>query len=100
VHNEPHPWAGKKVRLLPNVISNGIGGYVDIGESVFLLEDWYDRVTGTSWREGPVTPATANYVWRLNNKKMPRDDEVVYGKVGHLGYLIHEHELGELVDAN
>ena len=43
-------------------------------------------------------PACIKYAFRSGFGGLPPDNEVVYGKVGALGYLVHSSELGEEVD--
>jgi len=42
-------------------------------------------------------PAALIYAIRSGFDGLPTDDEVVYGKIGSFGHLIHESELGEVV---
>jgi len=84
IHTEPHPWAGKTIPIdIP-----GIG----VGE--FRIEDWWDRVSGSSWAAAPGNPAAIKYAERSGPAdSIPFDDEVVYGKFGAFGHLVHVSEL-------
>lgn len=89
-HKEQHPLAGKTVRLAlkkdgPNVKSG----------DAFRIEDWWDRIVGKSWGVCDGNPACLHYAMRSGFGGLPPDDEVVYGKVGAYGHLIHASELGE-----
>lgn len=64
----------------------------------FKVEDWWDRVSGKSWAHSSNNTAAnntaaINYALRVNRLKLPIDDEVLYGKIGHLGYLVHMSEI-------
>lgn len=60
------------------------------------VEDWWDRVSGGSWTTAQGNPAALKYAVRTGIAAcVPTDDEVVYGKIGGLGHLVHVTELGE-----
>jgi hypothetical protein len=40
-------------------------------------------------------PAALNYAMRAGTIGLPVDNEVVYGKIGYLGYLVHTSEFVE-----
>lgn len=79
-HDLPHP----KSRQLVDTIH---------GKPI-TVEDWWDRCVGRSWRR-PQTIAELNYIERVIKDELPRDDEVIYGYVDGLGYLLHVSELKE-----
>ncbi|MGH3882888.1 MAG: hypothetical protein ACRDRC_05725 [Pseudonocardiaceae bacterium] len=84
-HPGPHPLAGRTVTLWP------LSGR-------YRIEDWCDRVFGTSWQELD-RPASRQYATRISlgvgcAGGIPVDDEVVYGKIDGLGYLVHVTEIG------
>jgi len=85
IHEAPHPKAGKDVHI--NVDPGGI--------LIFTIEDWWDRVGGESWMFCDGNPACLAYAIRSGSKELPMDDEVVYGKVGHRGVLVHVSEIQE-----
>ena len=68
-------------------------------EVVIRIEGWWDDVTGGSWKWANGNPAAMIYAMRtgLKDDAVPPDDEVLYGKVGGLGVLVHETELGDEV---
>jgi len=60
------------------------------------IEDWWDRVGGGSWMGAKGNPACLIYAMRsgLSSKiNIPIDNEVLYGKINGLGYLVHIKEL-------
>jgi len=84
-----HPLAGKTVRLKKV-----------LDDAEFVIEDWWIRVSGQSWMDpiDPVNPAALQYALRVDLARLPFDDQVVYGKVGGFGVLVHESEIGEIVE--
>jgi hypothetical protein len=89
VRRDPHPLAGKAVTIKR-------GTYKD---EKYRLEDWWENVSGKSWQISQGNPAALSYAIRRSGLKddLPLDDEVVYGKIGPLGHLVHVSELGEVV---
>ena len=88
-----HPLAGKTVRV--NLKGKPMQLLIDSCE--FRLEDWWINVHGTEWGEAVGNPAALMYGFRAGFAGIPPDNEVVYGKVGPFGYLVHASELGEVV---
>ena len=86
MHDEQHPQAGE-------TIDNGgsIGLQLPVGP--YVLEDWWDRLTGGSWMTARGNAAALNYAMRVATNGLPIDDEVVYGKVGAFGHLVHVSEI-------
>ena len=82
-HNE-HPMAGQRM-----LIAKG----PNAGRE-FLIEDWWDRVAGKSWMHCDGNPACLAYAITL--PVPPLDDEVVYGKIGMFGTLVHVSFLTEI----
>ncbi len=78
MHEEVHPRSGEIVILAT-------------GEK-YVLEDWWDHLTGKSWQDSNVI-AAYNYATRVYHNSLPSDNEVVYGKIGEFGYLVHVSEL-------
>lgn len=63
------------------------------GPVEFVVEDWWDHLTGRSWMDASGNPAAMVYGIRSGFAGLPTDDEVVYGKVGPFGHLVHTSEL-------
>ena len=81
---EKHPLAGKDVK----VISGSLKG------STYRVEDWWINVNnGVGWGEAVGNPACLMYAMRSGAEHLPYDDDVLYGKVGGLGHLVHVSEL-------
>ena len=59
----------------------------------FRIEDWWDHMTGASWMDASGNPAALQYAVRALLKGLPTNDDVIYGKVGALGYLLHVTEV-------
>jgi len=85
IHKEPHPLAGQTVK----VKSGKFAG------RDYHLEDWWDRLGQGSWKFCDGNPACLDYALRtgFSPDPVPLDDEVVYGKIGGFGKLIHVSEL-------
>jgi hypothetical protein len=88
VHNSPSIFAGKRIQLTEKA-------FHDLGsnEKYIYIEDWWDRVYGESWMHICGNPACLGYAIRSAKVKLPIDDEVLYGKIGIFGYIVHETEL-------
>lgn len=87
-----HPLAGKTVTLeIAGVDPDQIHG------QQYTIEDWVQNVTGQSWMVMQSNPAALKYAIRSGfSGLLPTDNEVVYGKVGGFGHMIHDSELGEV----
>lgn len=92
-HSDPHPQAGEIVVL--NARADDRAGHVMPGEK-FAVEDWADRLWGKSWMNMTDNRTALLYAIRSAYGRMPIDNEVVYGKIGNSGHLVHQSELEEL----
>lgn len=61
------------------------------GPETFHVEDLWTIVGGGSWKAQNVW-ATHNYAQRVQAHNLPTDDNVWYGKIDSLGYLVHVSE--------
>lgn len=96
MHNDSHPLAYKSVKLNEKA-KDRLGEVVE--DAVYRIEDWWDKLTGKSWMYSDGNPAALKYAMRSGlYAQLPIDDEVVYGKIGNFGHLVHVSELGEVVD--
>lgn len=84
MHTEPHILAGKVATLATK------GPWGEAG-AVYRVEDWWDRINGKSLQDSPGNPAVLTYMARTT--KPLNDDDVVYGKVGPYGHIVHVSEL-------
>ncbi len=82
IHPEPHPLAGRTVRIIAGPL---------VGNSL-VIEDWWDRLAGKSWMDCDGNPACL--VFAVTHRP-PLDDEVVYGKISGFGNLVHVSHLDE-----
>ena len=91
---EKSPYAGKVVKIKGDVGFDFSCGVCLAGQD-FLIEDWWQNVAGESWKASNGNPAALNYAFRtgMSGGKIPPDDEVLYGKIGMMGYLFHVSEL-------
>lgn len=86
-HASPHPLAGQTVTVTAELSGTG--------PHDFLVEDWNDRLFGQSWMDMQGHPASLAYAVRSAIAGLPTDNEVVYGKVQGLGYLVHVSEIAD-----
>jgi len=93
LHPEAHPLAGQTVTIREGVTDPAQGAVV--GGAHYRLEDWWDRITGKSWGDSRGNPACLQYAMRAVANGLFPDDEVVYGKVGAFGHLVHVSEIAE-----
>ena len=88
------PYAGAVVKTKPNVGKDPLSK-IDLGNQEFVVEDWWENVTGKSWMFSDGNIAALAYAVRtgLRHGEVPLDNEVLYGKIGNLGFLFHVSEL-------
>ena len=82
---EPFKMAGQKVK-----IKNNVQGFDGMD---FVIEDYWENVSGHSWMSSTGNPAAIGYAVRCGSLGLPIDNEVVYGKIGMMGCLFHVTEL-------
>lgn len=92
-HTTPHPLAGQTVTVSADF------PFVGSGDHSFVVEDWNDRVLGQSWMFMNGHPVSLAYAMRSAVADLPTDNEVVYGKAGGFGHLVHVSELPQSGDA-
>ncbi len=92
LHTKQSELAGKTVKIKPDVQHFQQS---DFGGSDFIVEDWWDRISGESWRNCNGNPACMVYGMRtgMSASLIPNNDEVLYGKVGPFGHLVHITEI-------
>lgn len=96
MHEESHPLAGATVRL--NDSTTDLHRSLVVAGKEYYIQDWWDKLTGGSWMFADENPAAMCYAMRTGmGGTVPTDNEVVYGKIGSLGHLVHVSELGEIV---
>ncbi len=91
VHETPHPLAGKVVTISHGVEDPAQGAVR--GGAEYRIEDWWDRVAGKRWGDANGNPACLHYAMRAAANRIPPDDEVLYGKIGPFGHLVHVSEI-------
>jgi hypothetical protein len=90
MHNEKSSLAGKVVKIKASVKHPQ---YPNFGGSEFHVEDYWDRIAGKSWMFCDGNPACLVYTMRSGMAGLPTDDEVIYGKMGGMGSLVHLSEI-------
>lgn len=86
---ERFKFAGQTLRTKSNIGK-------DVSDKEFIAEDYWINISPyRSWMISDGAPAALLYAVRIgcNGNNVPLDNNVVYGKIDHLGYLIHESEL-------
>ena len=94
MHKESSKLSGKTVIIKKGIQHPHVENF---GGSEFHVEDWWDKVSGKSWMWAQGNPACMIYAMRMgmNTPSIPSDDEVLYGKIGSFGHLVHISELEE-----
>ncbi len=91
IHPEPSEYAGKTVRIKDDAWHPQFPSF---GGSEFTVVDWWDRVTGKSWKDSDHNPACFIYSLRRGLSNLPFDDEVLYGKTDDgSDHLVHITEI-------
>lgn len=67
-------------------------GPVEAGTK-YHVEGYWDTLTGGSWMFADGNPACMNYAIRSAHGGLPLDNEVLYGKIGPFGFLVHVSEI-------
>ena len=90
IHDKRHPLAGKTAKLRADFHdrSGELRGGLD-----YRVEDWWDRLGSGSWMNCTGNPACLKYAMRSAFAGVPTDDEVLYGKIGAFGHLVHVSEI-------
>ncbi|WAL67089.1 hypothetical protein ORV05_04695 [Amycolatopsis cynarae] len=88
-HKDAHELAGQTVTVTTQL---PLFGESDTTVK-FVVEDWWDRVSGGSWMDATGNLAAMNYGVRSGLSGLPLDDEVLYGHVGAFGHLVHATEI-------
>ncbi len=86
--------SGKTVKVKckrDSEMGDGLTNEID-GQKM-VVEDWWENVSGKSWMHCNGNPACMKYGMRAGFAGLPTDNEVVYGKVGPFGHLIHVSEI-------
>lgn len=84
---QPFQFAGQTVKVKAEIQK--------FGGADFRIEDYWENVSGMSWMNSNGNPAAMLYAIRTGSQDfhVPIDNEVVYGKIGGMGYLFHVTEL-------
>jgi hypothetical protein len=95
IHSEKSQYAGKGVKLQAWVKHPQNDTFNNVE---FQVEDWWDRVYGSSWMFAQGNPACLIYAMRtgFSEVPIPSDNEVLYGHTPDgKGHLIHITEILE-----
>lgn len=83
IHSAESPLANRSVPIVKG----------ELAGAEIRVEEWWDRIAGRSWMSCDGNPACMIYAMR--DLDTPLDDEVIYGKVGSYGTLVHVSFLGD-----
>lgn len=78
-----HPKAGQVVKIKTGSL---------LGKE-YWIEDYWQNVSGESWMDSRGNPAALTYAVRAAKDRIPPDNEVLYGKIGAYGHLVHVSEV-------
>ena len=90
LHDKKSPLYQKEVKIKPHVYHFQIKNF---GGSIIKIDDWWDRMSGGSWMEWNEYAVCTIYAMRVVLNDIPSDNNVLYGKIGDSGYLVHISEL-------
>ena len=79
MHTSAHPQAGQTVTL-----KVGDDDPFHLNGQEYVIEDWWDHLTGGSWMHANGNPACINYAMRSGFGGLPLDNEVVYARMATL----------------
>ena len=96
-HKTPHQLANETVKV-------SFADYPYINDQLeppngtfeFQIQDWWDHLTDQTWMESSLerNPAAIFYALRRGLKDPVIEiNNVVYGRINNLGYLVHESEI-------
>lgn len=83
-------FAGKTVKIKEDATHPQVPNF---GDSEYRVEGYWDELTGGSWKDAQGNSAAIVYGLRAIDNNLPLDDEVLYGKIGPFGYLVHVSEI-------
>ena len=86
------PYAGCTVKVKCDSIKDPLSG-IEIGGRAYEVEDWWENVYGESWMFSNGNPAALSYAFRAGLQGLPADNDVLYGKIDGLGFLVHVTEI-------
>lgn len=78
--------------ILKDGFRDPYSGQVEAGTE-YQVEGYWDDITGGSWMHANGNPACLNYAIRAGFAGLPIDNDVLYGKIGALGFLVHISEI-------
>lgn len=92
MHEEKSTLAGVVVKLAHDIRTTR--GVIPAGTE-YMVEDWWDHLTGKSWGMSDANPACLIYAIRIATQEfpVPPDDEVLYGHIDGFGHLVHMTEI-------
>jgi hypothetical protein len=83
----------KKFEKNQTVVLNGKYHFKEGSE--FCVEGYWEDIFGKSWMDSTGNPCAVTYGIRCGHFNIPIDNNVLYGKINGIGYLIHTSEIVE-----
>jgi len=90
MHKEASKFNGKTVKIKASATHPQVP---DFAGSEYRVEDWWDVLGQGSWMDCDGNMACIIYAMRVADNKLPLDNEVLYGKIGCFGHLVHISEI-------
>lgn len=90
MNKESSKFAGKTVKIKAGATHPQVPNFAG---SDYEVEEYWDKLTGKSWMDSDGNPACIFYAIRAAENHLPMDDNVVYGKIGCFGHLVHVSEI-------
>lgn len=84
-------YAGQTVTIKDG-FTDPFNGRIEAGTE-YEVEGYWDDLTNGSWMNAVGNPACMNYAVRGAALGLPLDNEVLYGKIGAFGFLVHVSEI-------
>lgn len=85
-------WQPGQTVLIRDGVTDPAQGAVVPGAE-YRIEDLWKNVGGKSWMVSDGNPACLDYAFRAAANNLPIDDDVLYGKIGNHGHLVHVSEI-------
>lgn len=82
-----HPLAGQTVTVDSKVVRGDVAPGAE-----FQVHDWWENVAGSPWYLS-TTNAAYEYAKAATINETLYDDNVLYGRINGLGYLVHVSEI-------
>ena len=90
IHEYCSAFAGCRMKIKPEIKNPHQDNFAG---SILTIDDYWDRISGASWMDNLNNKYVKIYAQRVKDSELPEDNEVLYGEIGLIGYLIHITEI-------